>query len=155
MAIFVDDGQAAANSRVTAIRLAALTLRLMENWRRRVDDLESLMVLLAVVAITSERLTRSGLPSELRNLERPLPTEQLARCSISSIAAATGLNRETARRKVNDLIGVGILERRNREICFATGHHQDPFIGELIRAQLDTVTRVVNDLHRDGVLKVK
>lgn len=155
MAIVVDAELAAANSRLTAIRLATLTLRLMENWRRRIDDHESLMVLLAVVAITSERLTRSDLPSELRSLELPIPTDRLARCSISSIAAATGLNRETARRKVNELIAVGILVRTAREIRFATGHLQDPFIGGLIRNQLDTVTRFVNDLQRDGVLKLR
>ena len=155
MAIVVDDELAAANSRLTAIRLATLTLRLMENWRRRFDDHESLMVLLAVVAITSERLTRSDLPSELRSLELPIPTDRLARCSVSSIAAATGLNRETARRKVNELIAAGILVRTSREIRFAAGHVQDPFIGRLIRNQLDAVARLVNDLQRDGVLKVK
>ncbi|TMJ20876.1 MAG: hypothetical protein E6G94_00250 [Alphaproteobacteria bacterium] len=155
MAIVIDDELAAANSRLTAIRLATLTLRLMENWRRRFDDHESLMVLLAVVAITSERLTRTDLPSELRSLKRPIPTDRLARCSVSSIAAATGLNRETARRKVNDLIAAGILVRTSREIRFATGHLQDPLIDDLIRNQLDAVTRVVNDLQRDGVLKAK
>lgn len=155
MAIVVDDELAAANSRLTAIRLATLTLRLMENWRRRVQDHESLMVLLAVVAITSERLVRSDLPSDLRNLELPIPTDRLARCSVSSIAAATGLNRETARRKVNELIAANILVRTTREIRFAAGHLQDPFIGGLIRNQLDAVARLVNDLQRDGVLKVK
>jgi CRP-like cAMP-binding protein len=155
LAILIDEELAAANSRLTAIRLATLTLRLMENWRRRFDDHESLMVILAVVAITADRLTRSDLPSELRSLDRPFPTERLARCSISSIAAATGLNRETARRKVNELIEAGILVRRGREIGFTTGHVQDPYIGELIRSQLDAVTRLVNELHRDGVLKVK
>jgi hypothetical protein len=153
--IFIDDQSAADNSRLTAIRLATLTLRLMENWRRRVDNHESLMVLLAVVAITADRLTRSDLPPELRKLEKPMPTEHLARCNISSIAAATGLNRETARRKVNELIRAGILARQAQEIGFATGHLQDPFIGGLVRDQLDSVTRFVNDLHRDGVLNVK
>lgn len=113
------------------------------------------MVLLAVVAITSERLIRSDLPMDLRSLDRPMPAERLARCSVSSIAAATGLNRETARRKVNELIGAGILERRSRGIGFAPGHIQDPFIGTLIRDQLDVVTRLFNELHRNGVLKVR
>jgi hypothetical protein len=154
LAIFVDEEQAAANSRLTSIRLATLTLRLMENWRRRLSDHESLMVLLAVVAITADRLTRADLPEELRKLERPLPHDRLARCSISSIAAATGLNRETARRKVNEMIGAGILERRSRGIAFAPGHVQDPLIGALIRDQLDAVTRLINDLLRDGVLRL-
>ena len=79
MAIFVDEETAPANSRLTSIRLATLTLRLMENWRRRISDHESLMMLLAVVTITSDRLTRSDLPAELRKLERPFPAERLAR----------------------------------------------------------------------------
>lgn len=69
--ILSDEELAAANSRLTAIRLATLTLRLMENWRRRFDDHESLMVILAVVAITADRLTRSDLPSELIRSQRP------------------------------------------------------------------------------------
>lgn len=154
MAVLVDEEKAAAHSRLISIRLANLTLRLMENWRRRVNDHESMLVLLAVVAITSERLIREDLPADLRNLELPMPPERLARCSISSIAAATGLNRETARRKVNELIAAGILDRRSRGVTFAPGHLQDPFIGTLIRDQLDVVTRLFNELQRNGVLKI-
>ena len=110
------------------------------------------MVLLAVIAITSERLTRNDLNSDVRGLKSPIPAERLARCSVSSIAAATGLNREAGRRKVRDLIAAGILAGTTEDIRFSAEHLQDPAIGDLICSQLDAVTRLVNDLLRDGVL---
>ena len=61
MSIVVDAEQATAKSRMAAIRLALLTARNMDNWRRGVTDYDSAMILITVVAITAERLTRGGL----------------------------------------------------------------------------------------------
>ena len=155
MPVAVDEVEAAARSRLTAIRLTMLTLRLMENWRRNVSDYDSAMVLAAVVAITAERLTRSEIDPELGPLERELPRELLARCNISSIAAATGLNRETARRKVNELIAEGFLVRSPEGVVgFAPGRLQREETLALVRTQLDAVVRLLNELLRDGVLKM-
>ena len=154
-AFSVNEEQLGANSRLTGIRMAALTLRLMENWRRNVGDYDSAMILLAVVAITSGRLLRSDLPHDLRNMANPLPEEALARCSFRSISAATGLNRETTRRKVLDLIERGYLERAaNRSVRFRFGYLQTPQSAELLRVQLDAFARVANDLARDGIFKI-
>ena len=154
MAFVVDETAADANSRLIAIRLTILTLRLMENWRRNVSDYDSAMVLAAVVAITSERLTRSQLVPELRTLAREVPQDRLARCNISSIASATGLNRETARRKVNELIASGFLVRSaDGVIGFTPGRFQSAETAILVRAQLEAVTRMLNDLLRDCALK--
>ena len=154
MPIVVDAEQASAKSRMAAIRLALLTARNMDNWRRGVTDYDSAMILIAVVAITSERLTRAGLEDHLQNLETSLPPERLAKCNISSIAAGTGLNRETTRRKVNELIAAGQLVRSaDGRIEFAPGLLQSAEILELIRTQLDSFVRVANDLIRDGILR--
>ena len=141
-------------SRLTAIRLALLTSRAMENWREGVGDNDSAMILLAVVAITGERLTRAELPEDLRNVAVPLPPGYAAGCNISSIAAATGLNRETTRRKVSALIERAFLCRSEEgEICFPAARQQDPATLEFLRRQLEAVVRFANDSLRDGVLK--
>lgn len=153
MAVSVVEDRAAGNSRLTAIRLTMLTLRNMELWRRNVTDYDSAMILVAVVAITSERLTRAGLDDALRRIEAPMPAEHLAPCNISSIAAATGINRETTRRKVKALIEAGFLARSDEGVIgFRAGHLQQDYIQDLVRGQLDAVVRTVNDLTRDGTL---
>lgn len=155
MAVSVIEERAEANSRLTAIRLTMLTLRYMEKWRGNVSDYDSAMILVAVVAITAERFTRAGLEEEFRALARPMPADQLAPCNIASIAAATGLNRETTRRKVNALIKSGFLVRSGDGVIgFRPGHLQQDYIHDLVRTQLDAVVRTVNDLHRDGTLAV-
>ena len=153
MAVSVIEERAEANSRITAIRLTMLTLRWMEKWRRNVTDYDSAMILVAVVAITAERFTRSGLDEEFRAISQPMPAEQLAPCNVSSIAAATGINRETTRRKVNALVKNGFLVRsEDGVIGFKPGHLQQDYIHDLVRSQLESVVRTVNDLCRDGIL---
>jgi hypothetical protein len=154
MQLTIDKQASAAMSRLTAIRLALLTSRAMENWRAGVGDNESAMILLAVVAIAGERLTRADLPEALRNVATPLPPGYAAGCNISSIASATGLNRETTRRKVSALIERGYLARSAAgEISFPLDRQQDPATLEFLTRQLEAVTRFANDSLRDGVLK--
>jgi hypothetical protein len=154
-AIILDEERAVANSRPTAIRLVDLTLRSMETWRRRVGDYDSAMIMLSVVAITASRLLRSGLPPELRDIARPVPEEYLVKCSFSSIAAATGLNRETARRKVAQLVERGFLVRtEDGSIRFPSGYLQRPETADLIRTQLDHFISTANGMLRDGVIRI-
>ena len=153
MAVSVVEDRSEANSRLTAIRLTMLTMRWMEKWRRNVRDYDSAMILVAVVAITAERLTRTSLEDELKRLSEPMPAEKLAPCNVSSIAAATGINRETTRRKVDALIRSGFLVKSAEGvISFRPGHLQQDYIHELVRAQLDSLVRTVNDLCRDGTV---
>jgi hypothetical protein len=154
MQLTIDKQASAAMSRLTAIRLALLTSRAMENWRAGVGDNESAMILLAVVAISGERLTRTDLPEALRNVATPLPPGYAAGCNISSVAAATGLNRETTRRKVSSLIERGYLCRCDRgEISFPPERQQDPGTLDFLLKQLEAVVRFANDSIRDGVLR--
>ena len=64
--------QAGGESRLAGIQMAMLTLRCMEHYRNVAGDHDSALILLAVVAISSERLTRGGLDEELRSLDAPL-----------------------------------------------------------------------------------
>ena len=153
MQLTLDSEALTANSRLTAIRLALLTSRAMENWREGVGDNDSAMILLAVIAICGERLTRTELPERLRSVATALPPGLAAECNISSIAAATGLNRETTRRKVNALVEAGYLARSpDGEISYPTELQQDPATLDFVRRQLEAVARFANEAIRDGVL---
>ena len=145
--------RAGGESRLAGIQTAMLTLRCMEHYREVAGDHESALVLLAVVAISSERLTRVGLPGELRSLDTPFPYDELGTCNISSIAVATGFNRETARRYVNRLVERGILQRgEDNTIQFAPGYLQSGTIADLLQMQLDTLSRSVNEFLRMGAM---
>ena len=152
--VFIDPSRIDSNSRMTAIRLALFASRSMELWRRGGDlDGDGALIMVAVVAITFERLIRTELSGELRALGRSVPTELHATCNVSSIAAATGLNRETARRRVKALIGKGLLVRSPKGvIALPPDLHGRPEMHALVRKQLEAVTRFVNDAIRDGVL---
>ena len=153
MQLTLDNDALAANSRLTTIRLALLTSRSMENWRRDVGDNDKAMILLAVVAICGERLTRTELPEPLRSVATPLPPGVAAGCNVASIAAATGLNRETTRRKVNALLESGYLARSgDGEISISNVVQQDPETIDFVRRQLEAVVRFANEAVRDGVL---
>jgi DNA-binding transcriptional regulator YhcF (GntR family) len=154
-AIVLNEEQAVANSRLTALRLVELALRSMETWRRNVGDYDSAMVLLAVVAITAGRLLRSDLDPELRNMGNAVPGDRLGRCSYSSIAAATGLNRETTRRKVAQLVERGYLVRtEDGSIRFPDGYLQRQGPADIVRSQLESFIRTANELVRDGVIEI-
>ncbi|MEA3035733.1 MAG: hypothetical protein QOH04_1498 [Sphingomonadales bacterium] len=155
MPVLIDSAGADANSRLTAIRVTVLTARLMELWRRDSRDTDTAMILVAVAAITTERLTRAELAPEMRKLESQVPREMVGSANISSIAAATGLNRETARRRVNALVGKGLLVRSEKgEVYFPPGFLQRPETAALVRRILETVARFVNEELKDGTLRL-
>ena len=156
MPVVVDEAGADAHSRLTAIRLSLMMLRYMEHWRGRIDGYDAVMILVAIGAIVAERLTRdTDLKAELKCLRHPLPPELLTPCNVSSIASATGLNRETTRRKVKELVDAGVLVRTDGSgIGFAPGILQQDSTQEMLRRQLDCMVKLTNELLRDGTLKV-
>lgn len=153
--LVTDPGTANSKSRLVAIRLVMLTLRLEDNWRELFGDADTAAIALAIVAICAERLLRDELDPELESLTVPIPTQALASCNISSIAAATGFNRETARRKVDQLLQSGLLVRDESGIRLAPGFTQQEATIDLVRRQLDEVRRAANDLLREGVITVE
>ena len=154
--ISVDQKQAVAKSRIAAWRLISMRLRLLASWREVTSGHDESLVLMAVIAITGDRLFAQESSSEFENMATPVPRKMLGRCNISSIAAATGLNRETARRVVGKLIDRGILERdADRSIHFTEGRMQGKNAYMISRVQLEEFARTANGLIRDGVLKLE
>lgn len=142
-------------NRLVATRLTSLTLRSMENWSRVATGYDEAMIVVAVAAISTERLTRSKLTDAEMNLENALPRERYARCTVQAIAQATGLNRETARRKVAALVERGLLEKAaSGSIMFRQGFQQEQFVSDLVATQLEVFRRTADALVRDGVLVV-
>lgn len=148
--------EASRKNRLVATRLALLTLRYMENWSRIADDYEEAMIAVAVAAITTERLTRRRLTAEQLDLGHPLSRELYGKCSIQAVAQATGLNRETARRKINNLVERGLLEKAGPgSIMFRHGFPQEKFVAHVIDDQLEAFRRTADALLRDGVLEIE
>lgn len=153
MVIRVNEPLLEEKGRPAAISLAVYTLRAMEMWKRHVPDYDCAMIMIAVIAITAERLLRSELDPEYGPLSKPIDLELLGKCNVTSIAHATGLNRETTRRKVNDLIKRGRLARlEDGTIFFRSGLTQEPAVRELVRRQMIEIAAVFERLLRLGVL---
>lgn len=162
MALTVDNEAAAAKSRLVHVTLLNLNLRFMENWRsvqvhsgRAALDYESLMILMATIVISAERVLRADLETDLQTLEQQLPTSKVGRVNISSIAAATAINRETVRRKVINLQKAGWLIRDTGGIRTVPGVIPFEVLRTVIGAQLDALTRTVNQLTKLQVLSSK
>lgn len=151
----VCETRANAMSRMIAIRLASVTLRCMENWRRVAGGPEEAMIMLAMVAITADRLLREPVDDEFKDLRVPLPHDQLAKCNIASIAEATGINRETVRRKLALLVARGAVVRKpDGGYLFASSFLQQDIIVDTIRQQLDSLRGMTENFVHEGVFKL-
>lgn len=145
----------AVQSRVTFLRLVGMQLRLIELWRDAAGGHQQALVQMAIAVILGDRAVSGVTEPHLLSLANPMPNNRMGKCNLSSIAAATGLNRETVRRIVNRLIAEGPLVRsRNGAINFAPGWSQGPETESLSQMQLDEFSRTANLLLRDGVLSL-
>jgi DNA-binding IclR family transcriptional regulator len=146
---------AGGQSRLAGIEVALLILRLMERLRDQTGDHTSALVLLAVIAITSEKLTRADLEPKLRSIQEAVSPDRLTKCNVSSVASAIGMNRETTRRHVLRLISRGVLERAaDGTIAFSPGYIQRHDVGEVLQFELETISRSVGELLKLGALSL-
>ena len=162
MALSVDNEAIEAKSRLAHIALLNLNLRFMENWRAAqveagssVLDNDSLMIVMAIIVISAERVVRTELESDLQSLVQRLPSTEIAKVNFSSIAAATAINRETVRRKVNSLEKAGWVVRDKDGIRTVPGVIPYEVLRKIIGAQLDALTGTANQLVKLGVLTSK
>lgn len=154
MMLVVDEQLGRKRSRLALVALVDFSLRLMHNWKHELPDFETAAIVMSVVAIRAEKLTRTEMSPESEDLANSLPPQLLRRCNVSSIASATGLNRETARRKVKWLIGKGVLMREDDGgLGLAAGILQLPVTLEITEQQLMVFARCANQLLRSGILR--
>lgn len=156
MRLLVDNEALETKSRLVHIALLNLNLRFMENWRSAQIgsefDYESLMIVMAIIVISAEKVLRTELEPDLQTLAQQLPKSKVGKVNLSSIAAATAINRETVRRKVNNLQQAGWVVRDEEGIRMVQGIIPYDVIRSIIGAQLDALTRMVNQLGKIGVL---
>jgi predicted transcriptional regulator len=150
-----DTETADARSRLIGIRLAALTLRLRGSWTELFGSSDTAAIALAIVAISAERMLRDKLEPELQTLATPMPSAAFGACNISAIAKATGLNRETARRKVDELVRSGLIIRTGSSITLAPGYTQQPAVIDMVKLQLEVLRMATNELIREGVFTME
>ncbi len=155
MRLIIEDEVKVGQSRLTFLRLVGMQLRLLNLWRDAAGGHQEALVQMAVAVILGDRAVSGDTPPPLLSLANPMPTSRMGRCNLSSIAAATGLNRETVRRIVNRLVVDGPLIRsRNGVINFTPGWSQGPESERLAQMQLEEFYRTANLLLRDGVLSL-
>ena len=76
-------------------------------------------VFLTVCSASADKLLRDPRLRTLYAQTQPVPDEEIRYLSARSVCAATGLNRETVRRSVNDLVERGWLRRNSRGYAVA------------------------------------
>lgn len=135
----MDADAANQNSRLALIILNAFTMRQMELWREvmtlivgRVPDAEDVMIVGAIQSIGGEKLLRQSLDASFRDLSTELPYEHLTTCNLASIADATGMNRETVRRRTNRMIEEGLLVKAAGSLHVAEAVMQLPVVRKVV-----------------------
>lgn len=112
-----DTGKVRPGERVKAVAALEILLRI---WRQAVDcfpddDLETILVYLTVAAASTTRHLRD--PALLLKLDGgPLPDDLHRPTSGRAVAQATGLPRETVRRRIDALVTSGRLVRDTRGV---------------------------------------
>jgi hypothetical protein len=152
--LIADAAQSEGRSRPHLIAFTSYSMRLMEIWRQLIldvtgtwPDYESTMILGAVISIRGEKLLRSPLADDLKTLCNQLPQGVLSSCNVSSVAEAVGLNRETVRRRIGDLIGQGLISREaDGALGIAPGLLDRPEVREALKRQLEFFARIANQL---------
>ena len=153
MQLVIDEERANATTRITGIRAAIMMTRSMEVWRRERHHPQNVLIIMAVISITAEKLIRADLDPKYHTLEVYFPLERLQGCNVASIAAATGLNRETVRRRVQVLVRDGSLIRtKTGEIALSPDRVKERSALDLVRRQLEALVRFANESLRDGVI---
>lgn len=128
----------------------------MERWNKNTGDHETVMILAATFVIAADRSLRLPLRDEFADLRDQIPSKVLGRANISSIAAAAGVNRETARRKLKALEERGVVVRDGSgSLRIAPGVLQTEGAQEAVLGQLEPLARTVNGLIADGSLRVE
>ena len=156
--IAVDEKEAELKSRLALVAILSCNLTLMENWRRlhakiwgKSLDYESTVILAAIVVIGSERLLH-GVEPAFQTLGTAIPADRLRPCNLSSISAATSLNRETVRRRIVQLEDAGVVSRGPKgSVRMIIHDDQRDAIKKAVKTQLNLIRRTAMRLTDFGI----
>jgi hypothetical protein len=126
----------------------------MEIWRNLIfhvtgtwPDYEVTMILGAVISIRAEKLLRANSLEDAESLRSPVDRRILSTCNVSSVAEAVGLNRETVRRRIGDLVDQKLLVREiDGSLGIFPGLLELPEVREALGRQVAAFVRAANQL---------
>ena len=146
-----------ANSRIFAYLLASFLARADHLRRKQFEDDIDLAVIAEAVAIAAidPRMRDPEFVREFSSLEKLVGIERQRGVNALSIAAATGIPRETARRKIKRLLALGVLAETGRgKYVLKPGYLQTPVMRTLLEELTRATVRFVNDCLDSRVLHV-
>jgi hypothetical protein len=146
-----------ANSRVFAYLLISFLARADQLRRKHFEDDIDLAVIAEAVAMAAidPRMRDPDFVREFRNIDNLVGLERQRGVNALSIAAATGIPRETARRKIKRLLAMGVLAETGRgKYVLKPGYIQQPVIRNMFEELTRASVRFVNDCLDQRVLQV-
>lgn len=153
MRVRVDYEMADAKLRLAGFMVVNQFLATSDSLRRALDlDPEDLLIVLTVALGTVQRLMRSPDPDGLAIAPSWLDIDQIVPVSRRAVARATNLPRETARRRVADLIKRGILTELDGGLRSAQRLVLDPDVRLAIHEMLERLAGTCRLLAKEGVL---
>ena len=162
MVVVVDAQAAEEKSRLVLVSFTTLSMRLMENWRQLISDVsgqmpdyEKTMILGAIITIGAEKLTRTELEPHFQSLADRFPVDRLTKCNVASVAAAVGLNSETVRRKIRELIDMKLVVKEpDGSLQIAPNILELRAVRDTLQAQLELLRRISNQLIKLHSLRI-
>ncbi len=132
--------------REVALLLARHEIRNLRRWFDEFDHDILLPILLGEIALHNVGAFENGGQAAGYRLDGDVPC-QLKPCNAYSIAAATGLPRETVRRKIGHLVALGWIHKRRNGHLFVTAEAIRHF-GALLGTRQLSETLAVADRSR-------
>jgi hypothetical protein len=146
-----------ANSRIFAIAFVRFFQQACRAQMKLFADDIDLVVVAGSVAIANieTRMRDKDFRREFRDVSTVVGIDRQRGCNALSVAEATGLPRETVRRKINRLVEMGILVRRGvGDYVLRPGVIQTPPFADMFRDMSDELLRMVNECLDEEVFSV-
>jgi len=145
------------NSRIFALKFAIFYQEITRLQRAMFNGDLDLFIVAGAIAVGSieSRMRDRDFHDTYASLESVIGEEMQRGCNASSIADATGLPRETVRRRIKRLIEMGIVVRRaTGDYVIRAGLVQSETYSRLFGQLSDAVLRLVNDCVEEQVFAV-
>ena len=146
-----------ADSRVFAYLLTTFLARADQLRRKQFDDDIDLAVIAEAVSIAAidPQMRDPEFVREFRSIDTVVGVERQRGVNALSIAAATGIPRETTRRKIKRLLAMGVLAETGRgKYVLKPGYVQSPEMRAMFEELTRATIRFVNDCLDNRVLQV-
>jgi hypothetical protein len=146
-----------ANSRVFAYNLVSFLARADQLRRKHFEDDIDLAIIAEAVAMAAidPRMRDPDFMRDFRSVDTVVGIEKQRGVNALSIAAATGIPRETTRRKIKRLLVLGVLAEIGRgKYVLKPGYLQSPATRTLFEELTRASVRFVNDCLDQRVLQV-